>query len=566
MTFPQEAGKHTTQKSDSKFRIGVMLNSMFIEHWMELTLRKLLDDGHQLVFVLVNNAQAPNPGLLYKLVHYPYRNILYRLYNRYVFRPEAKKIVSVKELVGNARIINCSPVQNGYFDSFEENTIKEIKVHQADFILRFGFNILKGEILKVAKYGVWSYHHDDEQKYRGGPPGFWEIYKKDHVNGVILQQLTEKLDAGIILKKGYFKTVMHSYKGQINQLYYECINWPVQTIKAIQSGQEAHQTSTTIAPIYKAPGNLQFILFVLKMIKRRIGFHLDELLKIEDWNTGIIRMTQEDIIDAECGKMKAEWMHKAKKSRFAADPFLFQFNNTKHIAFEDYDYKQHKGKISSIPLGDINKKSPETRTLIEEDFHLAYPYVFEHDNKLYCIPESFENSQIRLYEFIPDKFRFEFRKALISGIKAIDTTLFRHGGYWWLFFTEKHLPSVHLYAYYSKEIFGDYQPHKLNPVKTDIRSARPAGKPFIIDNKLYRPAQDCAKTYGDKLVINRVDQLSPVSFKETVVKSFDPIKNSKFNKALHTLNTLDDITIIDGKRFTFLWENFWYQVRKKVIR
>ena len=40
------------------------------------------------------------------------------------------------------------------------------------FMLRVGFNIIRGEILNVPKYGVWSFHHDDEVKYRGGPAGY----------------------------------------------------------------------------------------------------------------------------------------------------------------------------------------------------------------------------------------------------------------------------------------------------------------------------------------------------------------------------------------------------------
>jgi len=43
-------------------------------------------------------------------------------------------------------------------------------------------------------FGVWSWHHGDEDKYRGGPPAFWEIVNADPVTGALLQRLTERLD------------------------------------------------------------------------------------------------------------------------------------------------------------------------------------------------------------------------------------------------------------------------------------------------------------------------------------------------------------------------------------
>jgi len=84
---------------------------------------------------------------------------------------------------------------------FNAEDVATINKKDLDFILRFGFNIIRGEILNAARYGVWSFHHDDERKYRGSPPGFWELYYRDPVTGSILQRLTDRLDGGIVLKR-----------------------------------------------------------------------------------------------------------------------------------------------------------------------------------------------------------------------------------------------------------------------------------------------------------------------------------------------------------------------------
>ncbi len=79
-------------------------------------------------------------------------------------------------------------------------------------MLRFGFGILKGDILNVSKLGIWSFHHADVDKFRGGPTAFWDIYYNHPLNGAILQKINNKLDQGSILKAGYLKSVDHSFK------------------------------------------------------------------------------------------------------------------------------------------------------------------------------------------------------------------------------------------------------------------------------------------------------------------------------------------------------------------
>ena len=49
-----------------------------------------------------------------------------------------------------------------------------------------------------------------------------------------------------------------------------------------------------------------------------------------------------------------------------------------------------------------------------------------------------------------------------------------------------------------------WTPHPENPIVTDIRTARPGGKIFIQDGKIYRPSQDCSIRYGRALNMNQI--------------------------------------------------------------
>ena len=72
-------------------------------------------------------------------------------------------------------------------------------------MIRLGSKILKGKILKCSRNGILSLHHGDNQVFRGGPAGFWETYFGINNSGFIIQQLTDKLDAGNVIFRGLFK-------------------------------------------------------------------------------------------------------------------------------------------------------------------------------------------------------------------------------------------------------------------------------------------------------------------------------------------------------------------------
>jgi hypothetical protein len=64
--------------------------------------------------------------------------------------------------------------------------------------------------------------------------------------------------------------------------------------------------------------------------------------------------------------------------------------------------------------------------------------------------------------------------------------------------------------------------HENNPVKTDVRSARPGGTPHIDGEKLFRPAQYCAGEYGKKIVVSEVTKLTRTTFFEQKAYEIEP--------------------------------------------
>lgn len=131
----------------------------------------------------------------------------------------------------------------------------------------------------------------------------------------------------------------------------------------------------------------------------------------------------------------------------------------------------------------------------------------------------------------------------------IDTTFVGWNGKIWAFATRDTATcNTDLFVFYADTLAGPWQAHPLNPVKTDVRSARPAGTPFVVDGRLYRPAQDCSTHYGSAVSINEVTTLSETDFEERVVSRVEPSAEGGYRYGLHTISQVGDVTLIDGAR------------------
>ena len=122
-------------------------------------------------------------------------------------------------------------------------------------------------------HGRLKNHHDDHLKYRGSPPGFWEIYHGDRLNGVMLQRLNNKLDDGYVIYKKYFRTIPYSYSENLNQLLMGCVKWPAIACQNILKGKSNNMfinSITSSAPIYRRPSNIQMLVYLLRLIINNI--------------------------------------------------------------------------------------------------------------------------------------------------------------------------------------------------------------------------------------------------------------------------------------------------------
>ena len=545
-----------------KLKFGILCNSLVFEAWEAACIKQLLQHpAIELQLLVVNQeAHSPRPTVLQKLKAYPYKSFLFRAYKRYLLKAKAFQNISLEEQFKTIPKLECTTIKKGKHSAyFDEKDVAHIKAFDLDFMLRFGFNIIKGDILESCKYGIWSFHHADNDFIRGGPIGFWEIYLKYDNTAAVLQQLNNKLDQGKTLRKGYLKTINHSYAENIDQLAEMTAIWPLQVCIDLLNEQSVFHAQEEITPkakLYKYPTNYCFLQFVLILIMNKIKFHVAQLFMTESWQVVKFEGAIEHIVSQPIPKPDS--ITKSCSETYCADPFLWPNEAEKLMLFEYFSYKENVGKIA---MSDYDGKRFKILDFGLKS-HMSYPYCFEFENQVYCLPEQASSNKVSLYK-INENGQVNKLKDLIHDFEARDPSLIYFQQKWWLFCTKaNYFENAALFIFSANSLFDDFLPHQNNPVKVDVQNARPAGALFLKNNELYRPAQNSAKHYGNEVNINKIITLSTIAFQEEIVQTINATNFGDY-KGIHHISNHNGHTVIDLKTTRFSLYNFKFQMLRK---
>lgn len=371
-------------------------------------------------------------------------------------------------------------------------------------------------------------------------------------------QITLKHESGKItqLIHGNFKLLNYDYNKALALLFLGNVHLLAAGIKRFFSGQWGPTTESE--KLYETfdPAKLQALKRILNQNKFR--HRIRQLFYFDKWNIGIIDAPLEEVALERGKKWEVNWIKETDGEVFIADPFGIEVMENKSI-FVEY-YAHEKGKICTIK----NNSSPEIN--LELPNHLSYPYTFSHAGIWYCLPEQSAADKLALYRIHPTTFLLEDPCEIITGFRAVDPSIIFIDGKWYLFCTDASDKGadVRLHIFIADSLLGPYRPHQKNPVKSDIQSARCAGKIFSKDGIYYRPSQNSSAVYGGEIIIQRIEILSESEYSELEINRITPSQLSgKYNRGCHTLSSLGNSTLIDGKRNVFSLRNFFQKLRKK---
>jgi hypothetical protein len=538
-------------------RIGVMLDGRVVPAWIDLILRQIAEQDFLELSLVVLNAATTERNSLPRRIWASRNRLLYMIYERidaavYAEPDDAFERVEATTLDGVPTIGTVPQCPTPFEHRFDEDVLAEIRHADLDVLLRFGFRIIRGDILAAARHGVWSFHHGDNRHYRGGPSFFWELYEGNPVTGTTLQILTEELDAGRVIYRSHSATDPVSLRRGRNRPFLKSANFVARRLSDLHRHGfgylEQLPTYSDLAArdarIYTTPTNREMLRFLARTAAGIVRRRLWRVALREEWFVAY-REVEEPRGELAEGPAFQRLEHPARRS--FADPFVVKAEGRSHIFFEDYDFGSGKGSISYVCVNGSGRAT-EPVTALERPYHLSYPFLFEHEGEHYMIPETSATRRIELYRAARFPDEWELERVLLDGVEAVDGTLIHRDGLFWLFASvgESGGPTVdELFLYSAESLAGEWKPHPKNPVVSDVRRARPAGRLFERDGRLIRPSQDCSWRYGSAIVLNEVTTLTPDDYAEVELGRIDP-KWGKGNLGSHTYNFDGTMEVVDG--------------------
>jgi hypothetical protein len=379
------------------------------------------------------------------------------------------------------------------------------------------------------------------------------INKENFIKCGILRSTSE--ESHYNLTEGTFIVLPYNYKMTLSLTIRGVLHLLLHCISQLNSSHNPSPLTDFVNYPTISTSDINKVERQIKLARRKHQLH--QLLYSYKWNIGIIDSPMEEVALHPGKKWEVKWLKEATGECFNADPFGIM-EDGKPVLFFEY-FNGTKGEIF------LQSNGNESQNLQLSNYHCSYPFIVEEKGTIYCIPEQQASGKLSLYKYSRAAKTLEFICNILEGFHAVDPSLVFHEDKWWLFCTNAadKGADIRLYIFHSIELQGPWKPHQLNPVKTDIRSARPGGHFFRKDGQLYRPSQDSSKGYGGSLVINRIDRLSPEIYIETPVNRLHPEQLSgSYSEGWHTISSCGKFTLVDGKRKKFNPRNLLKIFRK----
>ena len=528
--------------SSKKLKVGIIVDDTDQPYLIYDFYRKSLESDYYDVECLIiqksNNLKTKN--FLNRLLDYVKKKGIKRLIDRSIFEiielvesslikknDKFQKLFlkhSLSKFDVNKIIVIPEISSSNLYYRYKSEDIMNIKNLNLDLLIRGGSGILKGEILNVCRLGIFSFHHGDNDFYRGGPPGFWEVYNREPSTGFVIQRLNEVLDGGDVIFKGNIPTSF-LYKINVCKLYLKSsvfLHKTLENLSKANSNLDFYKKETYKSKIYKIPTAYVSILYLYKTLILGTRKILNKIFgRSLKWN-----VAYQFINEWKNPTLSKSIIIKNPKNSYLADPFVIKYNNKTVIFVEDYSFKNRKGKISAYEINSESYK--KLGTVIEEEFHLSYPFLIEDKEDLFMLPETHQTKDIRIYRCTEFPLKWKLHKILISDIGAVDTNIFKFNNKYWLFTnldtSNSSDYSSELHIFYADNIeSSEWKPHALNPVIFDSKKARNGGMIYSEKKHTYRVFQKQGfDNYGESIGISRIKTLTENEYEEEICMNVMP--------------------------------------------
>ncbi len=528
--------------------VGILVDGLEVSAWESAMLKKVVESGAaRFSVVLVDRGAGISRA-----------NPLLKLYGMldgklFKYKPDAFQTSDVRSILQDVPVISLDG-NNGAEEGLElsEGDIGRIKDHNLDVILRLGTRDLRGSLLNIPSYGVWAYVHGDTAQRKGVPQGFWELAENRPVMESSLRILSGDAGKDKILVSSFSRTHKLSLNKSRNITFWKSVSFATRKLEELSrngGGKFLEKVSRenlhprfVVGRTHDNPTVLYTMFFLLRQAWRVLMVWSGRRLSVDQWCLAFFFSK---------GLATMFWDFQRftpPRDRFWADPHVIQWGGEYYIFLEEYVYSKQRGHISVSKMGEQGEPTKPIM-ILERDYHLSYPFVFSWNGICYMMPETSRNRTIELYECHSFPDQWSLKLVLMDHVRAVDSTLLYLRGKWWLFTNiaenEGAETTDELFLFHSDNFLTQqWKPHPLNPIVSDVRRARPAGRIFEYAGDLYRPSQDCSEEYGGGINFQKIVTLTEDAYHEEQVSSSKPEWDKKII-GLHTYSREGEMTVID---------------------
>jgi hypothetical protein len=427
-------------------------------------------------------------------------------------------------------------------------SLEELRRADLDVILRFCTALPRGEVLRAARHGVWSYHFGADEDARGGTPFFDQVASGAPTRDVLLEVLG---DSRLVLCRSTFGHHGNLFLAQYRQVaFWETTHFVLWKLRDLHElGWEHLHAQALTAPsepaLLRPPTSGEMVRFLAPRLTSAVSHRLRGA-RAHRWRIGLRRGATPFGSTPDATSLAGFQWIETPPGRLWADPFLVERGGVTFLFFEDHDDRTGYAVIRVAEVqADCTLGPP--RTALDLGFHLSFPCVFEHDGEMFMLPESLADGTVTLYRAtrFPDVWVHE--KVLFRG-NAADTSLWREGGRCYYFTTlhDRDDRGVKTLLFVADSLTGEWRLHRDNPVSSDARHARNAGAVFRRQGRLFRPSQNGGPSYGYGLNLEEIVTLTDDRYEERPWCTVGPEALPFPAMGVHTYNAAGDLEVIDG--------------------
>ena len=268
---------------------------------------------------------------------------------------------------------------------------------------------------------------------------------------------------------------------------------------------------------------------------------------------GLHRLAREHftvfVASARTGKVAAI---EAPRLSYYADPFVWRHQERTYLLCEEFRYPRHNGYLRCIPL-DADLKAGTPQTIIRRAGHASFPFLFEHGEALYLVPETSHEGGVHLCRCEDFPQRWSQVRTLLPAADAADTILLRHAERWWLITSIRARPgggARYLAVFFTDDLLtGTWQPHPVNARRlygeSPFGSGRNAGAVIRSGERLLRPSQHNPNYYGEAVRWMQIERLTPSEYHERELADAHPLAQLSARLSMHHLTIHGDLIAWD---------------------